>query len=139
MVSVLGVRKGGPATVCTDGATSILRAMESTGVRRIVALSAHGAAESHDASLFIRFVRSVIAEKMRDKDAMEAAIRNSGVDWTIVRPPALTNGKRTENYRFGPELQLGWLSRISRADVADFILRHAISESAVHKVFTVST
>jgi putative NADH-flavin reductase len=139
VISVLGVRKGGPTTVCTEGATSILKAMNATGVRRIVALSAHGASESRDASLFIRFVRSVIAEKMRDKDAMEAAIRASRFDWTLVRPPALTNGKPTGDYRFGAELKMGWSARISRSDVAGFILQHAISETSVRKVLTVAT
>lgn len=139
VISVLGVRKGGPATICTEGATSILKAMSVTGVRRIVALSAHGASESRNASLFIRFVRSVIAEKMRDKDEMEAVIRASGFDWTLVRPPALTNGKRTGDYRFGPELKMGWSARISRSDVADFILQHAISDTSVRKIFTVAT
>lgn len=139
VISVLGVRKGGPTDVCAQGATSILNAMKATGVRRIIALSAHGASESRDASLFIRFVRSVIAEKMRDKDEMEALIRASGFDWTLVRPPALTNGKRTGDYRFGPELKMGWLARISRSDVAEFILRNAISSTSVQKIFTVAT
>ncbi|MFM0502125.1 NAD(P)-dependent oxidoreductase [Paraburkholderia caffeinilytica] len=138
IISVLGVRKGGPTTVCTDGATSILNAMKAANVRRFVALSAYGATETKDASLFIKFVRTVIADKMRDKDQMEAVIRRSGVDWTLVRPPALTNGRRTGEYRFGADLKVGALGRISRADVADFILRQAISGVFIGKALTVS-
>ncbi|WP_213761622.1 SDR family oxidoreductase [Caballeronia sp. dw_19] len=138
IISVLGARKGGPSTVCADGARNILKAMKATGVRRFIALSAYGASETKDASMFIKFVRTVIADKMRDKDTMESLIRRSGLDWTLVRPPALTNGKRTGDYRFGADLKIGPLGRISRADVADFILREAIATASIGKTFAVS-
>lgn len=77
VISVLGARKGAAPTVCTQGVRKILPAMQSTGVRRLIALSAYGACETSNASWFIRFVRAVIGEKMRDKDAMENLIRAS--------------------------------------------------------------
>ena len=138
VISVLGTRRGGPSTICADGAKSILAAMQAAGTRRLVALSAYGASETRRASLFIRFVRSVIADKMRDKDQMERLVRHSGIDWTLVRPPALTRGKRTGVYRFGPDLRIGALSRISRSDVADFILRHAISDEQAGKTLAIT-
>jgi len=138
IISVLGARKGSPPTVCADGATNILKAMKATGVRRFIGLSAYGASETKDASLFIKFVRTVIADKMRDKDEMESVVRASGVDWTLVRPPALTNGRRTGEYRFGTDLKIGPFGRISRADVADFILREAVATDSIKKTFNVS-
>lgn len=138
VISVLGIRKGSSSTICADGATSILNAMEAVGTRRLVALSAYGASETRRASLFIRFVRTVIADKMRDKDLMERAIRNSGICWTLIRPPALTNGKRTSIYRFGSGLNIGALGRISRSDVSDFILKHAVSDDHIGKALSVT-
>ncbi|OEZ55437.1 NAD(P)-dependent oxidoreductase [Duganella sp. HH105] len=125
VISVLGARRGDAAPVCTDGMRSILPAMQAAGVRRLVALSAYGAAETRDASLFIRFVRKVIAAKMRDKDGMEALVRASGADWTLVRPPALTNGKPGGVWRAGATLRPGWSGRLARADLAAFMLREA--------------
>ncbi|MEJ0045615.1 MAG: SDR family oxidoreductase [Rhodospirillales bacterium] len=129
VISVLGVRKHGSSTICTDGVQSILQAMEATGARRLIALSAYGASETRDASLFIKFVRTVIADKMRDKDNMEALVRASGIEWTLVRPPALTNGKRTGRYRSGIDLKVGITGRISRADLADFILQEIMQKA----------
>jgi len=138
IISVLGVRKGGSSTICADGAKSILAAMAATGTRRLVALSAYGASETQRDTLFIRFVRSVIAAKMRDKDEMERLIRNSDVTWTLVRPPALTNGKLTGSYRFGSNLKIGMSGRISRSDLAEFILKEAISDANSKKILSVT-
>lgn len=138
IISVLGVRKGGPTTICTDGVRSILAAMAATGQRRLVVLSAFGASETSKASWFIRFVRSVIAEKMRDKDAMEQLVRGSTMRWTIVRPPALTNGKLTGTYRFGTDIKIGAFGRISRSDLAHFIVEKAILDTFVGKAFSVT-
>lgn len=125
VVSVLGSRKGAPATICTDGVRSILPAMQAAGVRRLIALSAYGALETSTASWFIRFVRSVIADKMRDKDSMELLVRDSDTDWTLVRPPALTNGQAQGRYRAGAALRPGLTGHLSRADLAAFILATA--------------
>jgi putative NADH-flavin reductase len=127
VISVLGARKGGAQTVCADGIGSILPAMQRAGVRRLVALSAYGASETRNASWFIRFVRAVISAKMRDKDEMEKLVRASAVDWTLVRPPALTNGKAGGSYRSGTALRPGVTGRLSRADLAAFMLNEAES------------
>jgi putative NADH-flavin reductase len=63
---------------------------------------------------------------------MEAVIRTSDLDWTVVRPPRLTNGKHTRKYRENDEIVIGGLS-ISRADVADFIVSHLTDEKTFRK------
>lgn len=126
VISVLGARKGGAATVCSEGMRSILPAMEHCGVHRLIALSAYGASETRKASWFIRFVRTMIAAKMNDKDIMEALVRTSAADWTLVRPPALTNGKAAGNYRAGTALRPGVTGYLSRADLAAFMLSAAV-------------
>jgi putative NADH-flavin reductase len=125
VISVLGARKGEASTICADGAHGIVQAMQAAGTRRLLALSAYGASETGTASLFIRLVRKLIAAKMRDKDRMEALVRASALDWTLVRPPVLTNGARSAAYRSGTALKPGVAGRLSRADLAAFMLHEA--------------
>lgn len=133
VISALGTDRRGPTRVCTDGIGSILAAMAESRIRRLVAVSAHGAGETHDRSLFSLAVWASVADKMRDKEAMEDLIRASGVDWTIIRPPALTDGPRTGTYRTGTDLKIRLTSRISRADLADFLLREAATPAFGHQ------
>jgi putative NADH-flavin reductase len=56
---------------------------------------------------------------------MESRVRESGLDWTIVRPPRLTNKEATGRYRYAVNSFLRNCLSISRADVADFMIRHA--------------
>ena len=72
----------------------------------------------------------MLAPKMRDKEGMEALIRATDLDWTIVRSPALTNGPRTGTYQAGMDLKIRLTSKVSRADGADFLLREAAACSA---------
>ncbi|MFD3456631.1 NAD(P)-dependent oxidoreductase [Streptomyces sp. NPDC058691] len=132
VISALGTNAKGPVSVCTDGVRSILGAMTRTGVRRLVVVSAHGAAESHDGSLYSRMLWAMLGDKMRDKDEMEKLIRASTADWTIVRPPALKNKPHTGTYRAGTDLRIGLTSAISRADLADFLLREATAATPAH-------
>jgi len=67
VISALGTAAKGPVSVCTDGVRAITRAMSRTGVRRLVAVSAYGAADSHDHSLYTRVLWAMLADKMRDK------------------------------------------------------------------------
>ena len=55
---------------------------------------------------------------------MEIIVKASGMDWTILRPPRLTNNKRTGKYQVAvnERLSKGWL--LSRADLADYIVKH---------------
>ena len=125
VISALGTAAKGPVSVCTDGVRAIIGAMSRTSVRRVVVVSAHGAGESHDHSLYSLALWATLADKMRDKEAMEDLVRASDLDWTIVRPPALKDRPRTSSYRTGTEVKIRLTSWISRADLADFLLREA--------------
>ncbi|NHZ32732.1 NAD(P)-dependent oxidoreductase [Massilia rubra] len=138
VISVLGVRKGDTSAVCTDGMRGIVQAMNAAGARRLVALSAYGASETRNASLFIRFVRRIIAAKMRDKDSMEILVRASALDWTLVRPAMLTNGKRRGGYRAAPTLTPGLFAGLSRADLAAFMLHECSEDAYLRQAVTVS-
>lgn len=127
VISALGSDQRGATTVCTDAMRSVLDTMRDHGVNRLAVVSAYGAAETHNRSLYSTLLWAMKANSMRDKETMEALIRGSGLSWTIVRPTALTNGPRTGTYRTGMDLSIGLRSRIARADVADFLLRETTS------------
>jgi uncharacterized protein YbjT (DUF2867 family) len=68
-----------------------------------------------------------------DKDVQERIIRKSRLDWTIVRPTILTNGPRTGAYRVLVDPN-DWTSGfISRADVADFLVKQIDDNSLSHR------
>jgi uncharacterized protein YbjT (DUF2867 family) len=74
-------------------------------------------------NLFSPLVKAVLGWHYADLALMEDAVRDSGLDWTVIRPPRLTNNGLTGNYRtaYGQNLRRGLL--ISRADVAHLMLR----------------
>lgn len=133
VISALGPSVRGPSTVCTDGIRATLRAMGETGVRRLVVVSAHGAAESRDHSPYSLAVWASVGHKMRDKESMEELIRASDTEWTIVRPPALKDTAPTGRYRTGTDLRIRLTSSVSRADLADFLVSEALAPGYVHR------
>jgi putative NADH-flavin reductase len=119
---------------------AIAPAMEQAGVRRIILVSAFGVGESRrDAPLIPRIMyRLLLSDIFADKKAAEDRLRSSSLDWTIVYPVLLTNGPLTGRYRVAERLELHGIPKISRADVAHFILREAESPSFLHRVAAVS-
>jgi putative NADH-flavin reductase len=125
VVSALGPRPGGPVTVLTDGVRSILAAMEDAGLRRLVAVSASGAFIEPDEPFVTRvLVKPLLQRFLRDSVAdtrrMETEIWASDTDWTLIRPPRLTNRPGRGRYRREIGRNVG--RNIARADVADAIL-----------------
>lgn len=115
--------------VCFQSTQQIVVAMQALGVRRLIAVTMHGICESQAHSGIWRkliFDRGVVPLLMQheviDKTLQEQTIRNSTLDWVIVRPTRLTNGPQTGDYRVAVELRLGLHAKVSRADVAAFML-----------------
>jgi putative NADH-flavin reductase len=102
----------------------ILSAMKECGVRRFVLTSAIGVGDAiHDAPLFSRmFARVLLKEIYADKVIGEELVRQSSVEWIIVQPAQLTNGPLTGMYKAGESLRSRGMPKVSRADVAHFIL-----------------
>jgi putative NADH-flavin reductase len=108
--------------------------MEQKGVRRLIVVSANGVGETHRHSPFLPrlMYRLLLTDIFADKKAGEDIVRASRLDWTFAYPTLLTNGPRTGNYRAGERLELTGMPKISRADVADFVLRQ-LAETAFLK------
>ena len=115
-----------------EGVRHIVKAMERENVRRLVYLSTSGVRESRvGAGLLVRLMAaSLIRHEIADHEIKEGLVRASTLDWTIVRAPLLTNGRRTGRYRSGEDVSArSPLPMLSRADVAEFMIRqlHAVS------------
>ncbi|GLY30770.1 NAD(P)-binding oxidoreductase [Kineosporia sp. NBRC 101731] len=132
VISTLGGAAQGPTSVCTDAMTVTVPAMQRAGISRLVALSAHGVADSRDRSLFSLAVWAGVGEKMRDKESMEPLVSSSGLDWTIVRPPMLRDTPATGNYRVATDLPVHLWTSVARADVADFLVREVEAPHHLH-------
>jgi putative NADH-flavin reductase len=113
----------------------LVDAMEARAVKRLISVTGLGAGDSrgyggllYDAALWL-FLGRIYA----DKDAQEWIIRESRLDWTIVRPTILTTGPLTGAYRVLVNAR-DWRSGfISRANVADFLVKQIDDASLVHK------
>lgn len=127
-------RKGSLRSI---GTRNIVKAMTDQGIRRLVCMSTLGAGESRaNLNFFWKHIMFglLLREAYADHQAQEAIIRQSKLDWTMVRPGAFIDGPTTGNYQhgFSPE-QKGLKLKISRADVAEFILRLVKDHSYLHQ------
>jgi putative NADH-flavin reductase len=128
VISALGPRSyRGPSSIISAGTASILQAMRATGTSRVVVISAAPVAtDDHGTTLPYRLLVGVLRALLRrayaDMAVMEEETRRSGTDWTILRPPRLTDGPRTGTWRQAKDANLRRGYRISRADLAEAIL-----------------
>jgi putative NADH-flavin reductase len=117
----------GRTTLREDGTRNIVRAMEKAGVRRLICQSSMGIGDSRaNLGLLTKYliVPVFLRHAFADHERQEAVVKESALDWTIVRPPHLTDGPHTGAYRHGfPATDTGIEGKISRADVADFMLK----------------
>lgn len=124
-----------PALV--EGIQNMIQAMMQEGVRRLVYLSVLGVGASRRQLGWLdRYVMVplVLRRVVADHALHEGLITRSSLDWVIVRPPRLTNGAHTGRYRSGEGIQDGWMgASISRADVADFMLRQLSDATYLHR------
>lgn len=117
-------RKG---IVRAAGTANIIKAMEKAGISRIICQSSLGVGDSWDTlNFFWKHIMfgMLLKEAFKDHQTQEMYIKQSNLDWTIIRPGAFTDGQLTGNYKHGftgndKRTQL----KISRSDVADFMLK----------------
>ena len=137
VLSALGVGRplrSDPAVVA--GLAHVVAAMHASGVRRLVYLSFTGVRESRARAGWVvrNIARFPLRHEIADHEAKEALVRDSGLEWTIVRAPTLTDGPATGTCRSGEDVAArSLLPRLSRADVAGFMLRQLADDSQVRR------
>lgn len=130
-------RKLFDATTLTDGTRNIVRAMEAQGVTRLICETSLEVGDSEgQLGWFFRYfvIPFFLRRAFRDKETQEQVIRQSSLAWVIVRPGVLSNGPRTGDYHAGfsnPAVHM--TARISRADVADFMLKQVESDTFLRR------
>ncbi|RJP82813.1 MAG: SDR family oxidoreductase [Candidatus Zixiibacteriota bacterium] len=126
VLSALGTNIRRPGNVQSEAVRNLAAAMEIHGVRRLIYMSSLGVGLSRGqlGPLYNYFlIPFIMKDYFKEKEKAERLIRETKLDWTIVRPGRLTNGPRTGEYRVNftePETSK---PQISRADVADFMLQ----------------
>ena len=111
-------------------------AMETHGVRRLVCITGIGAGDSrgHGGFLYDKIIYPWLTkETYVHKDRQESLVRQSSLDWVIVRPAAFTNGPQQGNLRAVTELKDVTIRSISRADTAAFVLEQLSSDTYLRK------
>jgi putative NADH-flavin reductase len=124
VISALGPRGAKSPWLLAGAAANIVSAMRQTGARRLICVSAAGAFITGDPNmswLVKQVLPRVFARPFADVRRMEDVIRESGLDWTMVRATRLVNGPGTGRYRVSPDYPPRGGGKISRADVAHFI------------------
>lgn len=128
VISALGTQDlHKPTNVYSAGVVNILDAMARTGVRRFIGISATPVTPRSEIGPIERFVihpllHRFFGEAYADMTRMEQILRASDADWTVVRPPRLTDGPSTGRYRTAIDRHLSRSRTISRADLAGAIL-----------------
>lgn len=125
VVITLGAGKSRSGTIRSTGTLNAINAMQAHGVRRLICQSTLGAHDSWpNLDFFWKRIMfgALLRHVLRDHELQESLVRASGLDWTIVRPGAFTDGPATAAFRtgFGPDAR-GLTLRITRADVAAFV------------------
>lgn len=137
VVSALGHTSYTSKEICSEGIDNIIKAMQKYRVKRLVSMSAYGAGETKK-GFYSKLIWMLLKNRMIDKERMEELIRKSKLDWTIVRPVMLTNNPGKADYGVGENLRVGLFSKISRADVAHFMVKELRDKEFVHKTPTIS-
>ncbi|MET3502783.1 putative NADH-flavin reductase [Mucilaginibacter rubeus] len=133
VISAIGVAGGfgsdKPTALYSQGNANVLKAMEQKGIKRMFLISASAIEISPVLPFYIRLIEKYVVQKLlkhmyTDLLKMEAVIKSSNISWTIIRPPQLTNQAVTGTYRIAINTFLKNCLKISRADVAHFIINN---------------
>ncbi|MGB3135453.1 MAG: SDR family oxidoreductase, partial [Nodosilinea sp.] len=118
----------------TEGIKNIVKAMKQHHVKRLVYQSSLGVGDSRkQVSFLVRYIiiPLVLRNAIADHEDKERIIRQSDLDWVIVRPAGLTDDSPTGDYRYGETIEFG--AKIARADVADFMLKQVADNAFLQK------
>lgn len=126
VISVFGQVKGSPPTIQTEGTRVIVDGMQRLGIRRIITLSGGGLRDPHDRPkaadrIITLLLKTCAATVLADAEGHLRVLRESSLDWTLVRGPRLTEQAGAGSFRVG-WVGVGTGTQISREDLADFIL-----------------
>lgn len=126
-------------TVRSIGTRNIISGMHKSNVKRLIVVSAMGVGESWNTLSFFNkfFFATLLKNSRNDHEAQEKAVKESKLDYTIIRPSGLTDAPRTDAYTYGETIKAK-KAKISRADVADLIIKELRKSNLVGKAVTIT-
>ncbi|MBV30066.1 MAG: epimerase [Actinobacteria bacterium] len=138
VIQTLGVRLEDlfrPVHLFSDATEVLIAAMKSQGIKRLISVTGFGAGDSCTSISCLQRIpfQFIFGRAYDDKTLQEKLIKGSGLDWTIARPGVLTSGPRTGRYRILSETSEWRNGIISRADVAEFLVRQIEDQTYIHK------
>ena len=138
VIQTLGVGLGDlirPVHLFSDATRVLIAAMKSQGVKRLICVTGFGAGDSRASISCLQRLpfQIVFGHAYDDKSLQEQLIKESELDWTITRPGVLISGPRTGHYRILSESSQWRNGIISRADVAEFLIRQIKDQTYIHE------
>jgi len=142
VISALGPTENKPTYQVTAGTENIITAMHAHGVRRLVISAGAGVGDPNDAPKIMNHVVNLLLKLVarhvyEDMKQVVEKVRASNLDWVIVRVPMLTDDPPTGVVQVG-YVGKGMGMRISRADMAEFMLRQVSDDAYLHKTPAIS-
>jgi putative NADH-flavin reductase len=146
VLSALGVNHRKPTTVYSEGAENIMRVMEECGVQRFICISSASLKHIQNLSFMEKAFLQVVLKRIlkniyKDMESMEQKVRLSKLDWTIIRPPRLTNGTKKRQFRIAinhPMSNAKSISGMSYADLAKCMVLQISNPDSIHGIVEVS-
>ena len=140
VVQTLGIRFAEmfrPVHLFSDATRVLVDAMAASGVRRLICVTGFGAGDSEaNISLLQRIpFQLVFGRTYQDKSLQERLVKESALEWTIVRPGVLTDARRIGHYKVLDQPSQWRNGMIGRADVADFLVRQIDSPAGIRKEY----
>jgi putative NADH-flavin reductase len=140
VIQTLGVAAGPdmvfkPVRLFSEATRILVPAMEEAGVKRLICLTGFGAGDSRNrGNIFYNIAFNMfLGRAYDDKNIQERIIKESQLEWVIVRPGILTNGSKTARYDVLVDPRQWRCGFISRADVADFLVKQIQSDAYLGK------
>ncbi|MEM9394071.1 MAG: NAD(P)H-binding protein [Pseudomonadota bacterium] len=140
VIMTLGVAKNlkfitTPTTLFSDATRAVLPGMQARGIKRLLAVTGYGAGDGEKAlSSFEKLpFKAIFGRAYADKGVQEELIKASGLDWTIARPGVLTYNPASYSYRILTEAKDWRNGLVSRADVADFLVKSFMEGTHIHQ------
>ncbi|MCW3071200.1 MAG: family oxidoreductase [Bacteroidetes bacterium] len=138
VISAIGKNSFKATTLYSQGNKNLMAAMQKTGSKRVFFISASGLDVNPTHSLIVRFATKYILQKLlrnmyADIRIMEKSVQQTDLNWTILRPPKLTDKPVTGKYRVAVNTILNNGLSISRADVAHFMINNITNETIYQK------
>jgi len=138
VIQTLGVGLGElfrPVHLFSDATRVLIAAMKRQDIKRLICVTGFGAGDSRASISCLQRLpfQIVFGRAYDDKSLQEQLIKESELDWTIARPGVLTSGPRTGHYQILSEACQWRNGIISRADVADFLVRQIGDQTYIRK------